>query len=355
MQIHQIVAAASPGDAVTNAALTFQDVLARVGPSGLFARYVDHRLAGDVLPLEAYESRAHPDDLLIYHLSIGEPEVVKYLVRCPQRLVLVYHNITPAEYFGPHDPTFAGLLAAGRKELHLLRDRVTTALAVSHYNAEELRTAGFADVRVSPLPVNPRALYELDPDEAMLKQLRESDGPLVLFVGQILPHKRPDLLLQAFHLLVTQILPEARLAMLGPTRLDRYHRALQQQAREMNLHRAILPGWLRAEELAAFYREASVFATLSEHEGVCVPLLEAMSFDVPVVARAFAAIPETMGDAGLLLPPDDDPALVAEALGAMILDEPLRRTFIARGRERVTEFDAGSAVASFLKHLATIA
>ena len=75
----------------------------------------------------------------------------------------------------------------------------------------------------------------------------------------------------------------------------------------MNLHRARIPGWLTAEQLAAYYRRADVFVTMSEHEGVCVPLLEAMSFEVPVVARAFGAIPETMGDAGLLLPAEDDP------------------------------------------------
>jgi glycosyltransferase involved in cell wall biosynthesis len=229
------------------------------------------------------------------------------------------------------------------------------ALAVSHYNAEELRAVGYRDVRVSPLPLDPRSLRELDPDGATTAQLQNLDGPLVLFVGQILPHKRPDLLLQAFHLLVTYIVPNAKLAMLGPTRLDRYHRSLQQQAREMNLPYAILPGWLRMEELAAFYRRASVFATMSEHEGVCVPLLEAMSFDLPVIARSFAAIPETMAGAGLLLPPEDDPALVAEALAAVLTEDPLRAELISRGRKRIGDFDPDAAVVSFLDHLASVA
>lgn len=256
MEIHQIVAAASPGDAVTNAALGFQEILQRIGTSAVFARYVDPRLAGRVFPLPVYEACAGRDDLLIYHASIGEPEVVKFILQCPQRLILVYHNITPAEYFAPHDATFANLLAAGRSELLMLRDRVTMALAVSEYNAAELREVGYQDVRVSPLPVNPQALRDLGPDEPMTTHLRSLDGPLVLFVGQILPHKRPDLLLQAFHLLVTHLLPDASLAMLGPTRLGHYHRALQQQAWELSLPHVILPGWLRVEELVAFYRAA---------------------------------------------------------------------------------------------------
>ena len=137
-----------------------------------------------------------------------------------------------------------------------------------------------------------------------LSALDNLDGPLVLFVGQLLPHKRPDLLLQAYHVLTTYLMPDAHLVLLGPARLERYHRGLQTLAAELNLHRAQITGWLTREQLAAYYRRADVFATMSEHEGVCVPLLEAMSFDVPVVARAYGAIPETMGDAGLLLPPE---------------------------------------------------
>ncbi|MEW6471849.1 MAG: glycosyltransferase [Actinomycetota bacterium] len=355
MGIHQVVAGASAGDAVTNTALGFQGILQRVGPSGIFARYVDPRLDGKVAPLGAYAACADRDDILIYHASIGEPEVVRFLLESPQRLVLVYHNITPARYFVPYDATFANLLATGRRELVMLRDRVLMALAVSNYNANELQAVGYEDVRVSPLPVDPWVLRSLEPDERMVAEVDAIKGPLILFVGQILPHKRPDLLLHAFHLLVTHIRPDANLAMLGPTRLDGYYRALQQQARELNLSNALVPGWLRAEELVAFYRAASLFVTMSEHEGVCVPLLEAMSFDVPVVARAFAAIPETMGNAGILLPPEDDPALVAEALAALLDDEPLRGQLVARGRKRIGEVDSDAAVAAFLDHLASIA
>jgi glycosyltransferase involved in cell wall biosynthesis len=354
MEVHQIVVAASPGDAVTNAALAYQQILQRVGPSGLFARYVDPRLDGRVFPLPVYESCAHPDDVLIYHASIGEPEVLRFLLNHKQRLVLVYHNITPAEYFAPHDPAFAALLTAGRNELAALRERVDLTLAVSRFNAEELVALGFRDVRVSPLPVNPRSLKEVAPDENMVEHLDQLEGPLVLFVGQILPHKRPDLLLHAYHILSTYLLPEANLAMLGPTRLAPYHEALLTQARELGLRYAVIPGWLTLEELVAFYRRASVFATMTEHEGVCVPLLEAMSFDVPVLARDYAAIPETIGDAGLVLPPGDDPALVAEALALLITENSARSTLIGRGRRRLAAFDPDDAGASFLSHLGSI-
>src|SRR5207302_6162453 len=156
--IRQVVVSASAGDAVTNAAFGFQEVRQRVGPSGVFARYIDPRLEGKVFPLGVYEACAQPDDLLIYRVSIGEPEVVQFVLGRRERLVLVYHNITPPEYFAALDPAFAGLLACGRSELALLRDRTVLALAVSAYNARELDGLGYADVRVSPLPIDAGAL-----------------------------------------------------------------------------------------------------------------------------------------------------------------------------------------------------
>jgi L-malate glycosyltransferase len=351
MEIHQIVVSASAGDAVTNAALGFQEVLQRVGFSGLFARYIDPLLDGKVLPLAAYEACARPDNLLVYHLSIGEPEVAQFLLGRPERLVIVYHNITPPEYFSALDPGFAGLLASGRAEIALLRNRAELALAVSSYNARELEDLGYRDVRVSPLPIDLVGLHGVEPDAATVAELAALDGPLVLFVGQLLPHKRPDLVLQAYHLLTSALVPNAHLALLGKGRLERYERAVRVLAMELNLHRARIPGWVSPEQLAAHYRRADVLVTMSEHEGVCVPLLEAMSFDVPVVARAFGAIPETMGDAGLLLPAEADPILAAEALAEVLTNQTLRSELVRRGRERLAHFEAERAYATFLGHL----
>ena len=354
MEIHQIVVSASAGDAVTNTALGFQEVLQRAGPSRLFARYIDERLHGRVFPLAAYDTGADPDDLLVYHVSIGEPEVLQFLLGHPQRLVIVYHNITPPEFFQEFDPAFAGLLARGRAELEVLRDRASLALAVSPYNARELERLGFADVRVSPLPVDLAGLQAVEADPATAEALRRLEGPVVLYVGQLLPHKRPDLLLQAHHVLTTYLLPDAHLVLCGPPRAPGYHRALQEFAAAVNLAGVHFAGWVTGAQLAAYYRRAEVFATMSEHEGFCVPLLEAMSFGVPVLARDHGAIPDTMGDAGLLLPPEDDPLLVAEATAELLTSEKLRMSLVERGRRRVASFGVDAANATFLGHLLTL-
>jgi len=355
MEIHQLLVSASSGDAVTDAAFGFRTLLRRVGPSEIFARYIDPRLGGEVHSLPAFERCSHPADMLLYHASIGEPEVVHFLLDWPGRLLLVYHNITPAKYFGAFDPSFAQLLTNGRVELGLLRDRVEMALAVSGYNAAELEAMGYRDVRVCPLPVDLDGLAGLGPDPAVAGELAGLGGPLVLFVGQLLPHKRPDLLLSAFHVLSTYLIPDANLALLGAGRHVRYHQALREQARDLGLRSCRIPGWVEPAALAAFYRAADVFATMSEHEGVCVPLLEAMRFDVPVVARDFGAVPETMGGAGVVLPAEDDPVLVAEALAEVLTDGSLREALVARGRQRVDDCRLEVAEAAFLSHLADVA
>src|SRR5689334_6649696 len=117
MEFHQLLVSASAGDAVTNTALEFQRLLRGIGSSGVFARFVDPKLDGKVFPLKVYEDCEHPDDVLIYHASIGEPEVTDFLVQRRQKVVLVYHNITPARYFIEFDSRFARLLEVGRAEL----------------------------------------------------------------------------------------------------------------------------------------------------------------------------------------------------------------------------------------------
>ena len=283
--------------------------------------------------------------------------MVSFLLERPERLVLKYHNITPPRYFLHVDPGFAELLAGGRVELAALRGRVLLALADSTYNARELEDLGYRDVRVSPLVVETERLSGLDDDPGDGAAPRPSSwaGRSCSSSGQLLPHKRPDLLLKAYHLLVTYLMPEVHLALIGPCPSDRYRWALEGFIRQLNLDRTLLPGRVPAAELATYFRRAAAFVTMSEHEGVCVPLLEAMAFGLPVVARNCAAVPETLGGAGLILPADDDPMLVAEALARVLTDDKLRGQLAAASRARLPHFDPDVARATLLAHLADVA
>jgi L-malate glycosyltransferase len=336
---HQILTAASPGDAVTNAAFEMRALLRRVGPSEIYARHVAVDLLGDVCELRHFPRGSTPD-ILIHHASIGEPHVHAFLMGRSEPIVLVYHNVTPAHYFERWDPVFASLLELGRREVAQLRGRVAVAIADSHYNARELEEMGYRDVRVIPPVIDVALLRALTPEAGTLNHLDNVIGkPFVLSVGQILPHKRPELLVDAMHIAATFLGCDAYLMIVGHYRLPEFAERLQAKIRELNLPNVHLVGPLRRSELAAMYSRAAALVTASEHEGFCVPPIEAMSFDVPVIARERAAIPETVGDGGLLLPPHTGPALFAEAIKEMIERRPLHDEFARRGRERLAAFD----------------
>lgn len=354
--IHQVLVSASCGDAITNAAFELRSLLRRIGPSEIYTRYWDPQLAHEVIPLRRYRPSIRPEaDVLLFHASIGNPDVMSFLQARPERLVLIYHNISPPESFRRYDPAFSDLLEQGRRDVASLKDRVVMALAVSPYNARELEAMGFREVRVSPLIIDVDRLRKVEPHAPTSHHLATRvEGPVILYVGQLLPHKRPDLLVQAYHALMTYLMPNAHLILVGPGRLARFNDAVRQFIYELNLPHAWLAGPVSDEELVSFYRRADVFVTASEHEGFCVPLIEAMAFDVPVVARANAAISETLAGAGLLLPAESSRLLMAEAIAEVLANSGVRATLAQRGQARLADFCPDGARAAVLKNLLSV-
>ena len=359
MRLHQILVSASTGDAITNHAMQLQPILQEFGESLIFARHVDPRLGDKVLPLDLFRHKSpepnNRHDWLFYHASIGEPDVMAFLEQRNERLMLIYHNITPAHYFEEYDPAFARLLTRGKMDLSRLREETQFAIAVSDFNAQELEEIGYENVLVAPLIVDCASLLEREPDSSTMNHLETKvQGPIVLFVGQLLPHKRPDLLIQTLHVLATYLEPKSLLIMAGWARQPKYKSGLQAFLNELNLTNAWLAESVSDSKLVAFYRNADVFATMSEHEGFCAPLLEAMAFDVPIIARAFAAIPETLGDAGILIPPDEGPIVGAEAMATLASDKALQTDLTERGHRRLKEYSADRSRSIFRSHLTEI-
>lgn len=353
--VDQLVVAASRRDAVTSAALSAQEVLRQVGPSRLLARHVHPELVGEVLPLDGTLGGVDDATPLLLHTSIGDEEVQCHALARSGPVVLQYHNITPPSFFESLDPTFAHLLALGRHQLTRLRTVVKGAFAVTEYNAAELEAAGFDDVRIVPLILRTDRLLEMPVHEAAANHLKlVVTGPLVLCVAQLLPHKRADLVLQAYHLLVTHHLPDAHLIVVGAQRHPRFAASIRALADDLRLPRCWMAGEVDDDVLAAMYQRADVLVVASEHEGMCVPLVEAMAFGIPIVARANAAIPETLGGAGLLLEGDAGAGLLAEALLAVLTDGALRADLQRRSTARLGAFDPQKARAALLANLAAV-
>lgn len=340
--VHQIMVGAGPGDAITQMAFDIQAELGCRGPSDVFARFIEPAMADSVRTLDRLPA-GRPSDVIVYHSSFGDPEVTRALLRRPEQLVLVYHNITPSQFFVDLDPAFAAGLEWGRHELTLLRDRVSLTIADSDFNARELVAMGFHDVHTIPAGVRPGRLKSVVPSLSTLRDLDDTmPRPFVLNVSQLLPHKSQHVLIQAVHVLQTIDAIDIGLVLVGTARSHTYTRALEELARRLRVRHVWFAGRQSDAALATIYRRASVFASASLHEGLGIPPLEAMALDVPAIVRDAAAVAETVGSGALVLPNDAGPLLFAEAIRRVLDDGVLRSTLIARGESRVGELMATS-------------
>jgi glycosyltransferase involved in cell wall biosynthesis len=292
----------------------------------------DHMRSWHVLPWT--DERLVPTNsnigvaLLIIRYSAWSPPLTP-LLELPQRKLLVYHNITPAEYLWNHSPGLAVQCAVGRIQLPAFARAAQVAVADSEFNAAELREAGAERTRVVPILVDP-ARYE--PAGAP----PAGEGPLVLSVGRLVPNKRHDLVIAAFAAYQREHRPDARLLVVGEAFTPAYGELMRRLVRESGAQGVTLTGPVPQEQVNAAYAAADVLLHLSEHEGFCIPLLEAFHFGVPVVARPAGAMRD-VGD-GAVLWTDPDPAVTSELLHLAVEDSELCSQMASRGRERLGAF-----------------
>lgn len=353
MQIHQLVVGASMHDAVGELALELQIFLSEIGPSEIFSHYCESNLTSKVRNLEDLRSKfGSSEDIIIYHVTIGDDKIVDLLDKRPERIAIIYHNITPSRFFYPFDPVFANLLDLGRVQLRHLAPRVCGALADSKYNAQELLDFGYQNIAVAPPLVSlEKILNATDEPTANHLKILSQKSPIVLYVGQLLPHKRPDFVIEAFNILTTNIIPQAQLIMVGTGRLPQYKSALEELISQTNLGSIWLTGQVGLGQLAEFYRGSDILTVGSEHEGFCLPLIEAMAFEKPVLARDYAAVPETLGQGGMIMPKDSTAAEFAEAMAIVLENKSLGDSIVRKQNERGKDFSVTKARASFFRWL----
>jgi L-malate glycosyltransferase len=337
MIINQWVPAAHRGDAIGDSARRVRGMLRAAGHgSELYALTIDDDLRDDVRPFA--DAGARQGHVTIFHFALPSP-MTEAFASLPGIRVLQYHNITPAGFFAPYDAQMFRLAALGRQELRSLAGRVDLALGDSEFNRQELEQLGFAPTGVMPIAVNLDRLTSSPRRPALEKLL--GDGLInFLFVGRIVPNKRIEDHIRLAEMYKRYIDSYYRFIFVGRyDGLPRYYsmiRALIVQYR-MLPERFIFTGGVPDVDLAAYYRWADAYISLSEHEGFCVPLVEAMATDVPVLAYAAGAVPETLGGAGVLFSPKDF-EFAAEMLGTLVYDRPVRDGIIAGQRRRVREF-----------------
>jgi L-malate glycosyltransferase len=333
MRIDQVLCAAGPVDAVTNQALAYRALFRSWGWEG--EDYAPVQAAGMARGAVRHlrELRGAPEIPLVLHYS-GYARGLERVLAGRPRTLLVFHNITPSRYFWDIDPAEAVRCELATTQLGELARRVRALAGVSDFNARELSDLAGREAGVIPILFDRRAMPAAGP-----AQSASAVAPTVLFVGRLAPHKRQDLVIRAFARFRQALGPDARLALVGTPLSAEYGTVLSDLATLLAPGAVAFESGLSASGLWERYRGASALLCLSEHEGFCIPLLEAFHFGVPVIARDAGAVGEVVGDAGVLVDSDDGPGVVAEALRIVIGDAELREELAERGRRRLQEYD----------------
>jgi glycosyltransferase involved in cell wall biosynthesis len=350
MEIHQLLPGFSYGDAISNHALALQRLLHSWGfASDIFALRVHEKLADRCRAFGDFEPRA--GGVTIYHYSIGSEELTSAFLASPGQRLLIYHNITPPHFFSAYSDLGYRETREGREVLGAFRGAVDMVLADSAYNCRELAELGFHNPRELPILVDFRRFKTTPPCPLTLRQF-EDGWTNFLFVGRIVPNKRHDDVLRTFVHYNRYIDRRSRLFLVGPTvGMEDYCADLQQLARYHRVEdHVVFAGHVRFRELVAYYTLADVFLCMSEHEGFCVPLLEAMYHDIPILAFDAAAVPHTLGQAGVLVRQKDF-ARIAEMAHLLVSDRPLRARVVRRQRERLADFRPERVAARFRAYI----
>ncbi len=336
MHIHQFNPTLSSGDAISNHVAGLQTMLRAMGHrSDIFCEIPPASAPARSRSPDEYEAVSSPENIMLLHFSLHYSDrTLAWLAGLPDRKVLIYHNITPPRYFAGINNTYFEAAGRGYSQLAELSALTEAGWGDSGFNAQTLRRAGWQKTGVLPIAFDARN-YAIPPAKKTEKLY--PPGANVLFVGRVSPNKCFEDLIVAFYYL-KKMRPDARLLLVGSThKMTRYVDYLQTLVARLHVADVYFTGHVSRADLAAFYRVGDVFLSMSEHEGFGVPLLESMHYGLPVVAYHSTAVPETLGDSGVMFRQKKHRA-VAALLDLLLADEPLRQQIVAGQRRRLQDF-----------------
>jgi glycosyltransferase involved in cell wall biosynthesis len=347
MRIDQWVPALHQGDAIGDSARLMRGAFRSWGhQADVYALELDAALEGDGRPFAEWRPGGS-DDVVILHFALPSPLSAAFREQRSRR-VLLHHNVTPPEFFVGWDDELARICHLGRAELRALAPYADLGLADSEWNRLELEELGVARTGVLPIYLD-FARYRAAADP-VLRRLLDDGRTNLLFVGRLVPNKKPEDLVRLLSFWKRWIAPDVRLLLVGKLPRRRpYFDALQALSYAEGLTPAdvVFTGHVSHQELLACYAAARVFVSMSEHEGFGVPLVESLLLRVPVLAFESTAVPHTLGGAGVLFT-EKRLAEVAETARLLATDEPLRAAVLAGQQRRLAAF-APEAVEALLR------
>jgi glycosyltransferase involved in cell wall biosynthesis len=338
MKIIQIVPSLGYGDAIAGDIIAIKHILESQGyKTAIYSTYIHKKqkesnlFVCDKLPM------FNKDDILILHISINS-DFNYQILETDCKVIAIYHNITPPEFFDEHGVHLKKECAKGLEQVASLKDKPSLVIADSEFNKQDLIEMGYDEDKIKVLPiVIPYEDYRRPYDTKMYESLKKDGYTNILFVGRIAPNKKQEDIIEIFSHYKKNINPKSRLCIVGSQDIVDYYEDLSDYAEELNSGDIHFLGHISFSEILACYKAADLFLCMSEHEGFCVPLVEAMLFDLPIVAYESTAVPETLGDAGIVVD-SKNPEFVANVMDKLLGDKAMLSEIQAGCQERLEFF-----------------
>jgi glycosyltransferase involved in cell wall biosynthesis len=350
MKVYQLMPTIAYGDGVSNDALNVDKVLKELGyTTRIFADNIDERISNSIVTPVSKMPRIKSDDIIIYHLSTGtmlNEKIKDYTCK----KMMIYHNVTPPSYFHGYSEQAVELCKQGIIGVKSLKETFDYCWAVSEYNKRELVQYGYqCNIDIIPNIVSFDE-YAQSPEYRLLTKFK-NNYVNIIFVGRIAPNKKHEDLIKAFYYYKTYINHKSRLIIVGSYQgMEVYYAKLLKYVELLELDDVIFTGHVSFKEIITYYHLADIFLCMSEHEGFCIPLIEAMYFKVPIVAYISSAIGETLGNSGVKLQ-DADGRAAAEAIDILIRRKDVREYVIKIQNERLCDFSYESTRDKIITHL----
>lgn len=353
MRIDQLIPAFHRGDAIGDTAFHMRNFLrARGFSSEIYCLNRDLGLENESI---LFEDFPEPDrnDVTILHYALVSPLSQRFM-QLQSRKAIIYHNVTPPEFFEGFHKEMVRITRLSREELKTLASHVELALADSEFNRRELEDAGFRNTKVFPLFID-FAKYER-PHSRFMSNLFDDGRTNILFIGRIVPNKKIEDLIRVVFYYKKYISPLVRLIVVGKTSsLPVYYKSLIQMADEFYLkpEEICFTGHISDEEMYALYKGSDVFLSLSEHEGFGLPFIESLVFDLPVIAYDCTAVPYTLAGAGIRIK-EKPVAQVGELIHRISTDRKLKEKILEGQRKRLEEYKDSNLKKELLESLDSI-
>lgn len=346
MRIVQVTPVLAYGDGVGNDIVAMDRVLKEQGyDTQIYAIDTDKRLQHLSKKLDELP-RLEKKDILLYHMAVGSAVTEKVMkLKCFK--TMIYHNITPDYFYEGYNQGAVNACREGIKQTKQLNKNIDYCLAVSEFNKKDLERYGYScPIDVLPIVI-PFEDYDKEFDQETYKKYNDGCTNIV-FTGRIAPNKKQEDVITSFYYYKKYWNPNARLILVGGYNdADLYYQKLVSFVKELHIEDVVFTGHIGFAGILSCYKVADVFVCMSEHEGFCIPLVEAMHFKKPIIAYDAAAVRDTMGR-GTMVIPEKNCMEVAGLINYVVTHPEVQQAMVEKQNQRLSDFKSEKVEKKFL-------